>query len=74
MSERLHWLSVTAELLSALIFPFQWQNVYAPILPPNQNDLFDAPVPFIMGIQVPSSDPHVASREKLDLEDEVGFE
>ena len=39
-----------AEGMTALVFPFQWQHVYVPILPASLVHFLDAPVPFIMGL------------------------
>ena len=39
-----------AEGITALVFPFQWQHVYVPILPASLMHFLDAPVPFIMGV------------------------
>ncbi|BFZ25149.1 hypothetical protein BsWGS_28188 [Bradybaena similaris] len=43
-------LMLVAEGMNALIFPFQWQLVYVPILPASMQHFLDAPVPFIMGL------------------------
>lgn len=43
-------LMLIAESVSALIFPFQWQHVYVPILPASLIHFLDAPVPFVMGL------------------------
>ena len=32
------------------MYPFNWQHVYVPILPPNLENFLDAPVPYIMGL------------------------
>uniref|UniRef100_A0A4W5L353 DENN/MADD domain containing 5B n=1 Tax=Hucho hucho TaxID=62062 RepID=A0A4W5L353_9TELE len=44
-------LMTVAEGITNLLFPFQWQHVYLPILPAPLHHLLDAPVPFLMGIQ-----------------------
>uniref|UniRef100_A0A8C8I5F5 DENN domain-containing protein 5B n=1 Tax=Oncorhynchus tshawytscha TaxID=74940 RepID=A0A8C8I5F5_ONCTS len=44
-------LMTVAEGITNLLFPFQWQHVYLPILPVPLHHLLDAPVPFLMGIQ-----------------------
>ncbi|XP_071771497.1 DENN domain-containing protein 5B-like isoform X1 [Centroberyx gerrardi] len=44
-------LMTVAEGVTTLLFPFQWQNIYLPILPAPLHHLLDAPVPFFMGIQ-----------------------
>ena len=40
-----HVLTMAAETLSALLFPFSWQHVYIPILPARLLDILQAPVP-----------------------------
>ena len=45
-----HVLTMAAETLSALLFPFSWQHVYIPILPERLLDILQAPVPFLIGI------------------------
>lgn len=44
-------LMTVAEGITNLLFPFQWQHVYLPILPVPLHHLLDAPVPYLMGIQ-----------------------
>uniref|UniRef100_A0A8C7JJA9 DENN domain containing 5B n=1 Tax=Oncorhynchus kisutch TaxID=8019 RepID=A0A8C7JJA9_ONCKI len=44
-------LMTVAEGITNLLFPFQWQHVYLPILPVPLHHLLDAPVPFLIGIQ-----------------------
>ena len=46
-----HVLTMAAETLSALLFPFSWQHVYIPILPARLLDILQAPVPFLIGIE-----------------------
>ncbi|CAC5413553.1 DENND5 [Mytilus coruscus] len=43
-------LMLVAECMMTLIFPFQWQHVYVPILPASLTHFLDAPVPFVMGL------------------------
>ena len=57
---------LVAECMNALIFPFQWQHVYVPILPASLTHFLDAPVPFIMGLHHGSE-----SRSELSLPSEV---
>ena len=45
-----HVLTMAAETLTALLFPFSWQHVYIPILPARLLDVLQAPVPFLIGI------------------------
>ncbi|KAM9377395.1 DENN domain-containing protein 5B-like isoform 2-T2 [Pholidichthys leucotaenia] len=44
-------LMTVAEGISTLLFPFQWQHIYLPIVSTPLHHLLDAPVPFLMGIQ-----------------------
>lgn len=43
-----------AECVTCLLLPFYWLHVYAPILPVSLTHFVDAPVPFIMGINIPN--------------------
>lgn len=46
-------LMLVAESIRALMFPFQWQHTYAPVLPYKlAHDFVYAPVPYIMGIEM----------------------
>ena len=49
---------LVAECLSALLFPFQWQHVYVPILPVSLMNFLDAPVPFVMGLHLDDGMDH----------------
>ncbi|KAM9854923.1 DENN domain-containing protein 5B-like [Aulostomus maculatus] len=44
-------LMTVAEGITTLLFPFQWQHIYLPIISAPSHHLLDAPVPFLMGIQ-----------------------
>ncbi|KAM9327710.1 LOW QUALITY PROTEIN: DENN domain-containing protein 5B [Pholidichthys leucotaenia] len=44
-------LMTVAEAITTLLFPFQWQHVYVPILPASLFHFLDAPVPYLMGLQ-----------------------
>lgn len=57
-----------AESVTALMFPFQWQHVYVPILPASLLHFLDAPVPYLMGLQSNGQD----DRSHLELPQEVG--
>ncbi|CAL8357185.1 unnamed protein product [Lota lota] len=50
-SRDLQCLMTVAEGITCLLFPFQWQHIYLPILPAPLHHLLDAPVPFLMGLQ-----------------------
>lgn len=43
-------LMLVCESVTALLYPFAWQHVYVPILPPNLENFLDAPVPYVMGL------------------------
>ncbi|XP_060932866.1 DENN domain-containing protein 5B-like isoform X2 [Limanda limanda] len=44
-------LMTVAEGITTLLFPFQWQHIYLPIVSPPLHHLLDAPMPFLIGIQ-----------------------
>lgn len=56
-----------SECLTTLFFPFLWQHVYVPVLPPNLRNFLDAPVPFIMGLYYESED----EKDHLEIPVEV---
>uniref|UniRef100_A0A8C2JKM4 DENN/MADD domain containing 5B n=1 Tax=Cyprinus carpio TaxID=7962 RepID=A0A8C2JKM4_CYPCA len=58
---------VVAEGITTLLFPFQWQHVYVPILPASLLHFLDAPVPYLMGLQSKEG----TDRSKLELPQEV---
>lgn len=60
-------LMTVAETITALMFPFQWQHVYVPILPASLLHFLDAPVPYLMGLHSNGQD----DRTKLELPQEV---
>lgn len=60
-------LMTVAETITALMFPFQWQHVYVPILPASLLHFLDAPVPYLMGLHSNGLD----DRSKLELPQEV---
>ncbi|XP_055506303.1 DENN domain-containing protein 5B isoform X4 [Leucoraja erinacea] len=62
-------LMTVAEGITALLFPFQWQHVYVPILPASLLHFLDAPVPYLMGLQ--SKEPN--DRSKLELAQEANL-
>jgi len=43
-------LGPVAEALLSLLFPFEWQGMYIPIMPFTMLDILDAPVPFLVGL------------------------
>ncbi|XP_062859940.1 DENN domain-containing protein 5B isoform X4 [Trichomycterus rosablanca] len=62
-------LMVVAEGITTLLFPFQWQHVYVPILPASLLHFLDAPVPYVMGLQSKEG----ADRSKLELPQEANL-
>lgn len=56
-----------SECVTTLLFPFQWQHIYLPIVSAHLYHLLDAPVPFLMGIQRRDR----AQRSSLHLPHEV---
>eukprot|EP00026_Physarum_polycephalum_P000799 Phypoly_transcript_00800.p1 GENE.Phypoly_transcript_00800~~Phypoly_transcript_00800.p1 ORF type:complete len:1292 (+),score=205.60 Phypoly_transcript_00800:90-3965(+) len=58
-------LTIAAESITYLMYPFYWHHVYIPILPISLNDFLQAPTPFIMGLH---TDYY---REPVDLTDIV---
>ena len=70
-------LMLCAQCLVALLYPFEWQQVFVPILPSSQLGFLDAPVPFIMGIRVdPEADqrmefPNMSSLCLYDIDSEL---
>lgn len=60
-------LMTVAEGINTLLFPFQWQHIYLPIISAPLHHLLDAPVPFLMGIQRRDG----AQRSSLNLPHEV---
>lgn len=64
-----HKFMLVAESMSAIIFPFIWQHVYVPILPPALSHFLDAPVPFLMGIYCASEE----DKKNLVLPSEVSL-
>ncbi|XP_047675116.1 DENN domain-containing protein 5B isoform X3 [Tachysurus fulvidraco] len=68
-SEDYQRLMVVAEGISTLLFPFQWQHVYVPILPASLLHFLDAPVPYIMGLQSKEG----TDRSKLELPQEANL-
>lgn len=43
-------LTPCAEALLSLLFPFEWQGMYIPVMPFAMVDILDAPVPFLVGL------------------------
>ncbi|XP_030644584.1 DENN domain-containing protein 5B isoform X3 [Chanos chanos] len=62
-------LMVVAESINTLLFPFQWQHVYVPILPASLLHFLDAPVPYLMGLQSKED----TDRSKLELPQEANL-
>lgn len=64
-SEDFQKLTIVAECITSLLFPFVWPHVYAPILPTALHHFLDAPVPFVMGLHSENLDASV--QQKLGL-------
>ncbi|XP_063785007.1 DENN domain-containing protein 5B isoform X1 [Pseudophryne corroboree] len=62
-------LMSVAEGVTSLLFPFQWQHVYVPILPASLLHFLDAPVPYLMGLQSKEG----TDRSKLELPQEANL-
>ena len=50
ISSHLHLLLDVAETITSLLFPFQLQGVYMPLLPSKLLDFLHSPVPFLAGV------------------------
>jgi hypothetical protein len=50
LSSHYSLLAPVAEALLSLLFPFEWQGMYIPIMPFTMLDILDAPVPFLVGL------------------------
>ena len=75
-SSSYYLLMLCAQCIASLLYPFEWQHVFVPILPSSQLDFLDAPVPFIMGIKVDKSDkemefPSVSSLCIFDIDQKL---
>ncbi|KAJ8247553.1 hypothetical protein GJAV_G00247660 [Gymnothorax javanicus] len=68
-SQHYQRLMTVAESITALMFPFQWQHVYVPILPASLLHFLDAPVPYLMGLHSNGLD----DRSKLELPQEANL-
>ncbi|XP_071014223.1 DENN domain-containing protein 5A-like isoform X4 [Oncorhynchus clarkii lewisi] len=66
-SQHYQRLMTVAESITALMFPFQWQHVYVPILPASLLHFLDAPVPYLMGLHSNGE----GDRTKLELPQEL---
>lgn len=64
-SEDFQKLTIVAECITSLLFPFEWPHVYAPILPTALHHFLDAPVPFVMGLHSENLDASVQQKVGL---------
>lgn len=64
-SEDFQKLTIVAECITSLLFPFEWPHVYAPILPTALHHFLDAPVPFVMGLHSENLDSSL--QQKIGL-------
>jgi DENN domain-containing protein 5 len=65
ISEDFQKLTIIAECITSLLFPFEWCHVYAPILPTALHHFLDAPCPFIMGLHSENLDENLQQRAGL---------
>ena len=49
-SKKTYRLTAVCESISALLFPFDWSNVFIPVLPHDLLHYVEAPMPYIIGI------------------------
>ncbi|CAH2325530.1 DENN domain-containing 5A isoform X3 [Pelobates cultripes] len=68
-SQHYQRLMTVAETITSLMFPFQWQHVYVPILPASLLHFLDAPVPYLMGLHSNGLD----DRSNLELPQEANL-
>lgn len=64
ISEDFNKLTIVAECITSLLFPFEWSHVFAPVLPTALSHYLLAPVPFIMGLHSENVD---ANTQKAGL-------
>lgn len=64
-SEDFQKLTIVAECITSLLFPFEWPHVYAPILPTALHHFLEAPVPFVMGLHSENLDTNVQQKVGL---------
>jgi len=57
-------LTIAAQTLTGLMYPFKWEYVYIPLLPHILSECVEAPTPFIMGINQQYRD-HVADVQEV---------
>ena len=63
-AQRLSTLSSCCHSLLALLYPFEWQHTFIPVLPSSLIDFCCSPMPFIIGIN-----PDMAKQlDHLDLQ------
>lgn len=49
-SENISLLTPVCEALLSFLFPFVWQGVYVPIMPIANQEMLEAPIPFLLGM------------------------
>ena len=52
------------DALMKLLFPFFWDNVYIPILPPSLIDVLGAPLPYVVGLNAAEFESILTSRHR----------
>ena len=63
-------LTPIAEALISLLFPLTWHGTFIPVLPSSMVDVFDAPVPFLVGV-VGTSCPQPNGVVVCDLDQDI---
>jgi myotubularin-related protein 5/13 len=63
-------LTYAAEAISALLYPFKWSNIYAPVLPRHLLDFTHSPTPFLIGLPAPYANEVTEGKEavRVDLD------
>ena len=62
---------LVAESLKCLIYPFEWDHVYVPIVPATSLDLIEAPVTYLMGLSANLSLEEQADICVLDIDNNI---
>jgi DENN domain-containing protein 5 len=64
ISDDFNKLTIVAQCITFLLFPFEWSHVFAPVLPTALSHYLLAPMPYIMGVHSESAD---ANTQKAGL-------
>ena len=68
VSRHLSLLTPVASGLLSLLFPFDWQGAFIPIMPKSMIEVLDAPVPFFVGLEASSLEGHRKPAEVVYVE------